>query len=99
MIETGTLNELRHLTRTSLAVETKQPLINLNEMRGVHGVEKKDRALSFQVDAEELDNVIKYVSRFGILSLVSTPPTLEDLFMRHYEGAGKTPKAGVGGAK
>ncbi|WP_102272655.1 ABC transporter ATP-binding protein [Cytobacillus massiliigabonensis] len=99
MIETGTLSELRHLTRTSLVVETKQPLTGLNELSGVHRVEKKERAFAFQVDAEELDNVIKYVSQFGILSLESAPPTLEDLFMRHYEGAGKTLKAGVGGAK
>lgn len=99
IIETGTLNELRHLTRTSLVVETKQPLTDLNEMRGVHGIVKNDRAFSFQVDAEELDKVIKYVSKFGILSLESAPPTLEDLFMRHYESTGNTPKAGVGGAK
>ncbi|MGN7402921.1 ATP-binding cassette domain-containing protein [Cytobacillus praedii] len=99
IIETGTLNELRHLTRTSLVVETKQPLTGLNEISGVHGIAKKNRAFAFQVDAEELDNVIKHVSNFGILSLESAPPTLEDLFMRHYEGTGKTLKTGVGGAK
>ncbi|MED3572549.1 ABC transporter ATP-binding protein [Cytobacillus praedii] len=99
IIETGTLNELRHLTRTSLVVETKQPLTGLNEISGVHGIAKKNRAFAFQVDAEELDNVIKHVSNFGILSLEVAPPTLEDLFMRHYECTGKTLKTGVGGAK
>lgn len=99
IIETGTLNELRHLTRISLLVETKQPITDLNEIKGIHGIEKKDRAFSFQVDAEELDSVIKYVSQFGILTLESAPPTLEDLFMRHYEDTGKTSKIGVGGAK
>lgn len=99
IIETGTLNELRHLTRTSLVVETKQPLTGLNEISGVHGIAKKNHAFVFQVDAEELDNVIRHVSNFGILSLESAPPTLEDLFMRHYEGTGKTLKTGVGGAK
>ena len=47
---------------------------------------KRGQALSFQVDTEELDNVMKYVSQFGIVKLESSPPTLEDLFMRHYEG-------------
>ncbi|MCH1626504.1 ABC transporter ATP-binding protein [Fredinandcohnia sp. SECRCQ15] len=88
IIETGTLQELRHLTRTSLLVETKEPLTSLAEVKGVHDIEEKDRALSFQVDYEELDHVMKYISQFGITRLESAPPTLEDLFMRHYEGAG-----------
>ncbi|OZU87448.1 ABC transporter ATP-binding protein [Virgibacillus indicus] len=85
IIETGTLNELRHLTRTNLLVETKQPITSLNELKGVHDIEEKDQGLSFQVDTEELDAVIKHVSKFGIVKLESAPPTLEDLFMRHYE--------------
>jgi len=87
IIETGSLNELRHLTRLNLVVETKQPMITLHEIKGVHDIEQKDQSLSFQVDSEELDNVMKYVSQFGIMKLESSPPTLEDLFMRHYEGA------------
>ncbi|MEY8348146.1 ABC transporter ATP-binding protein [Bacillus cereus] len=86
VIETGTLNELRHLTRTNLLIETKEPLVSLHEVKGVYNIEKKHQALSFQVDSEELDHVIKYVSQFGVVKLESSPPTLEDLFMRHYEG-------------
>ncbi|PEY38358.1 ABC transporter ATP-binding protein [Bacillus cereus] len=86
VIETGTLNELRHLTRTSLLVETKEPIVSLHEVQGVYNIEKKNQALSFQVDSEELDHVIRYVSQFGVIKLESAPPTLEDLFMRHYEG-------------
>lgn len=88
MIETGTLSELRHLTRTNLLVETKLPMIGLSELKGVYSIEESKRALSFQVDAEELDGVIRHISQFGIVRLESAPPTLEDLFMRHYEGAG-----------
>ena len=98
VIETGTLNELRHLTRTNLLVETKEALSSLHEIKGVHNIEKKGQAYSFQVDSVELDNVMKYVSQFGIVKLESAPPTLEDLFMRHYEGAGKTSNTGAGGA-
>lgn len=88
IIETGTLKELRHLTGTMLLVETKEPMPQLGEVRGVRGIEQKDGALSFQVDQEELDNVVRYVSQFGIIRMESAPPTLEELFMRHYEGIG-----------
>ncbi|MFJ7940329.1 ATP-binding cassette domain-containing protein [Peribacillus sp. NPDC096622] len=98
IIETGTLDELRHLTRTSLLVETKQPIPALGDVNGVWDIVKKDEALSFQVDTEELDNVMKYISQFGIVKLESAPPTLEDLFMSHYEGVRKTSDSGAGGA-
>lgn len=97
IIESGSLSELRHLTRTHMLVETKQPITDLNELKGIHDVEEKAQGLSFQVDTEELDNVVKYVSQFGIVKLESAPPTLEDLFMRHYEGAGQTSHVGAGG--
>lgn len=86
IIETGTLKDLRHLTGTMLLVETKQPISGLAEVKGVRGIEQKDGALSFQVDQQELDQVVRYVSQFGIVRMESAPPTLEELFMRHYEG-------------
>ena len=92
IIETGTLSDLRHLTGTVLLVETKKPMPLLHELKGVQGIKKKDGALSFQVDAEELDNVIRYISEFGIVRMESSPPTLEELFMRHYEGPGTPAK-------
>ncbi|MBS4219843.1 ABC transporter ATP-binding protein [Bacillus sp. FJAT-49711] len=87
IIESGSLNELRHLTRLNLVVETKQPITALQELKGVHDIKRKEQSLSFQVDSEELDTVMIYISQFGIVRLESTPPTLEDLFMRHYEGS------------
>lgn len=86
MIETGSMAELRHLTRTNLIVQTKQPMSGLGQMAGVHDVEEKEGVLSFQVDSEKLDEMIRYISSFGVLKLESAPPNLEDLFMRHYEG-------------
>ncbi|MFS0888762.1 ATP-binding cassette domain-containing protein [Peribacillus frigoritolerans] len=98
IIETGTLDQLRHLTRTSLLVETKHPIPALGNVNGIRDIVMKDQALSFQVDTDELDNVMKYISQFGIVKLESAPPTLEDLFMSHYEGVRKTPDSGAGGA-
>lgn len=85
IIESGTLSELRHLTRTNLVVETKQPITSLSELKGIHDIVKKDKTVSFQVDSEELDTIIKHISQFGIVKLESAPPTLEDLFMRYYD--------------
>jgi len=96
IIETGTLNELRHLTRTNLTIKTKEPIISLNELKGIHNIEEKGSELSFQVDTEEMDAVIRYISGFGLLKLESAPPTLEDLFMRHYQGEEHTHSRGEG---
>lgn len=85
IIETGSLQDLRHLTGTVMLVETKRPMPLLHEVKGVRSVKEQGSALSFQVDAEELDHVIRYVSEFGIVRMESAPPTLEELFMRHYE--------------
>ncbi len=86
MIESGSMSELRHLTRTNLLVQTKQTMGDLGKIEGVHDLEEKEGAFSFQVDSEKLDGVIRYLSSFGIEKLESAPPNLEDLFMRHYEG-------------
>lgn len=94
IIETGTLKELRHLTRTQMLVDTKQPVAGLNELKGIYDLHKNEQGLSFQVDSEQIDDVIKHISQFGILKFESSPPTLEDLFMRHYEGSEDT---GAGG--
>lgn len=97
IIEKGTLKELRHLTGSILLVETKRPMPGLPELKGVRGIQEKDGALSFQVDTEDLDEVLRYVSDFGIIRLESKPPTLEELFMRHYEGIESAEESGVGG--
>lgn len=86
IIESGSLDELRHLTRTHITVETKQQVSGLEDMEGVHDVDINDETISLQVNTEELDDVIRHISQFGVVKLESAPPTLEDLFMRHYEG-------------
>lgn len=87
IIEAGTLDELRHLTRVHLVVQTREPLTALHTIQGVHQINQTGNAYSFQVDADAMEHVMATISTFGIVSLESAPPTLEDLFMRHYEGA------------
>lgn len=85
LIECGTLRELRHLTRTRLHVETKEPLLSLASWEGVHDVEQTDNGWTFHLDSDELDPTMRKLSEYGMLKIESAPPTLEDLFMRHYD--------------
>ena len=85
VIETGTLQELRHLTRTSITDKTERSLENLAEQPGVHDILTEAEGTMFSVDTELLGQIVGYLGQYGIVSLECTPPTLEQLFMRHYE--------------
>jgi ABC-2 type transport system ATP-binding protein len=82
--ERGTLDELRHLTRTSITAETKFPAESLADLAGVHGLEIDGKHVRFEVDTDHLDLAVRRLGELGVRSLVSHPPTLEELFLRHY---------------
>ncbi|NLM55012.1 MAG: ABC transporter ATP-binding protein [Firmicutes bacterium] len=88
IIESGSLDELRHLTRTKVRVQTAKPIPNLNDIPGVHDVEEFPGGFTFQVDSPRLGEVIRYISSCEITALESTPPTLEELFIHHYQREG-----------
>ncbi len=88
LVETGTLSELRHLTRITMNVVTEKSLDGLDQIKGVHDVTKLNDGVSFGVDIGELSRVVAFLAPFGVKKLESTPPTLEDLFMRHYNANG-----------
>ncbi|WP_426244413.1 ATP-binding cassette domain-containing protein [Nocardioides sp. LHG3406-4] len=83
-VETGTLGELRHLTRTSIMAETARPPEGLASLPGVHDVVVEGRRASFEVDTAALDGALDALQQAGIRSLTASPPTLEELFLRHY---------------
>jgi len=89
LVETGTLAELRHLTRNTVHAETEKPVENLEGIKGIHDLRMAQNKLSFQVDSAEIGAVMARLVPFGVLKLESAPPTLEDLFLLHYgrEGA------------
>lgn len=87
LVETGTLSELRHLTRITMTVETENTIDGLEKLSGVHGIRNQQGGLSFQIDSDHIGSVISHISKFGIKKIESKPPTLEDLFMRHYDNA------------
>jgi ABC-2 type transport system ATP-binding protein len=85
--QSGTLHELRHLTRTSITAETTRPLVMVGDLPGVHGLEIDGTHVRFDVDTNHLDDAVRRLSEVGIRSLISHPPTLEELFLRHYGDA------------
>jgi ABC-2 type transport system ATP-binding protein len=86
-VETGTLEELRHLTRTSISAELAREPHGLAGLPGVHDLRVDGTRVRVQVDHAELDGVLRLLTTFGVRSLESRPPTLEELFLRHYEAA------------
>ncbi|MFC9999367.1 ATP-binding cassette domain-containing protein [Nocardia sp. NPDC127526] len=83
-VETGTLTELRHLTRTTISVETTGSPAELEKVPGVHDLIVDGTHARFDVDPAHLDDALRAVAALGVRDLVSTPPTLEDIFLRHY---------------
>ena len=83
-VETGTLAELRHLTRTSVVAELAAPPVGLDALDGVHDLVLEGTRARFQVDGTRLDPALAVLVQAGVRSLTTQPPTLEELFLRHY---------------
>ncbi|MFW2380995.1 MAG: ATP-binding cassette domain-containing protein [Acidimicrobiales bacterium] len=83
-VQSGTLDELRTTTRTAITVSTERPIEGLAARGGVHAVRAEDGWVHFEVDNDALGDAVAFVATFGVESLVSQPPTLEELFLREY---------------
>lgn len=84
IVESGSLSELRHMTRTTIEVETVEPTDQLAEMTAVHNVRHEGERTVFEVDGEHVQPIMEYLAARQIRSIVAHPPTLEQLLMRHY---------------
>lgn len=89
-VESGTLAELRHLTRTTVDVTTRAAPTDLATMSGVHDLWVDGNRARFEVDTDALTDVMRHLAGLGIEGLICQPPTLEELFMRHYGAAPAT---------
>ncbi|TDD60557.1 ABC transporter ATP-binding protein [Kribbella antibiotica] len=85
VVETGTMSDLRHLTRTSIQAELSAAPNGLASLPGVHSLDVEGNRVHCEVDTAQLDAVMRELAASGIKSLVAQPPTLEELFLRHYE--------------
>ncbi|GIF73493.1 ABC transporter ATP-binding protein [Asanoa siamensis] len=84
-VESGTLADLRHLTRTSIHAELAGSPNGIGALAGVHDLVVDGDRVRFQVDNAELDTVLRALTTVGVRGLTSQPPTLEELFLRHYQ--------------
>jgi ABC-2 type transport system ATP-binding protein len=83
-VESGTLAELRHLTRTSITAELAGPPNGLAKLANIHDLKVEGNRVRFDVETRSLDEALRQLTQVGVRSLVSQPPTLEELFLRHY---------------
>lgn len=85
IVEAGSLDDLRHLTRSQIILKTVEELTGLEDQVFAHDVSRENGEIIFQLDSDHLNDFLNYIEPFTVLKLESAPPRLEDLFMRHYE--------------
>jgi len=88
VVQVGTLDELRHLTRYVMTVATERTVEGLDKIDGVFDITNDPSGLRFHVDTLKMGEVINHINQFGVKKLESTPPSLEELFMQHYKKEG-----------
>ena len=86
VVDSGTLAELRHLTRTTVHAQLRAvpPLAEVESWPGVHDVVLDGDELRFTVDPEHLGTAVRSLADRGVTALTSQPPTLEELFLARY---------------
>jgi ABC-type cobalamin transport system ATPase subunit len=67
-----------------VAARTVRPVDDIGGLPGVHDVRFDDGRVRFDVDGAQLDTAVAHLVAAGLQSLTSAPPTLEELFLRHY---------------
>lgn len=95
-VETGSLTELRHLTETAVDATVLGAVPDLAAVPGVHDVEVDGARVRCLVSTPHLGTLLELLGSAGIATLSSQPPTLEQLFLRHYDtGRPTTPATGA----
>lgn len=86
-VETGNLDDLRTVMRIVVTAQTKAPVTNLQHVLGVHDIRQDGRKISLTVDSQGMNALLEHLTPFTVEKLECTPPTLEELFLRHYANA------------
>lgn len=84
IVESGTLAQMRHLTRTTIEVTLAGPAQALAAVPGIHDLVVDGDTARFAVDGDAMDGVLRHLTGIGVRSLTANPPTIEELFLRHY---------------
>ena len=85
-VRSGTLSELRHLMRTTVTVRTRGDGLQLSQLPYVHDFSGEDGQVRFSVDRADLDFTMEHLTDIGIVELSVVPASLEDMFLREYQG-------------
>lgn len=91
-VESGSLDEMRHLSGTLIKAEMTGDPGDLTRIPGVQNVSVQGNVVRVQVDNHSLGQLIRALGEAGVRSLISQPPTLEDLFLRHYGSERRQPQ-------
>lgn len=86
VVESGTLEQLRHLTRSTVHLALKDNIATLENLSFIHDwTQTGQNQATFSIAHQALDDLLKELSRYQVQKLEILPPTLEELFMRHYQ--------------
>ncbi len=88
VVETGSMADLRHLTRTSVTADLATVPSGLADIPGLHDVVMDGTRFSAAVEPTALAPLLSVLGAAGVTAVTSQPPTLEELFLRHYRGDG-----------
>lgn len=86
-VQTGSLAQLRHLMRTTVTARTRGDATEVQRWPGVHDAHVRDGQVRFSVEREQLEHTMARLTHLGVVDLTVTPASLEDLFLREYQGA------------
>jgi len=98
-VESASLTEMQHVGHTSVTAHTERS-VDMTGVPGVIGVERDETRIAFDVDNAHLGEALDRLAQASITALTCTPPTLEELFLRHYDddaspdGASDAPDGG-----
>ena len=86
VVESGTLEQLRHLTRSTVHLALKENIATLENLSFIHDwTQTGQNQATFSIDHQALDELSKELNHYQVQKLEILPPTLEELFMRHYQ--------------
>ena len=84
-MESGTLADLRHLSMTKVVAVVDRPPQDLSGIPGVHTLAVAGDRVTCETDEEGIGPLMAALSASGIRSLTSQQPTLEEVFLLHYQ--------------
>ena len=87
VVESGTMAELRHLARTTVSADLTTVPIGLADLAGVHDVLVQGQRITASVQPKGMAELMAALGAVVVTAMTSQPPTLEELFLSHYQKA------------